>query len=58
MRTSFKIILIVLALIPLFFGIWSVLVDIDQRGTVFRLLVLTIFIGGLARLSLLFGTEC
>lgn len=88
MRTSFKIILMVLSLIPLFFavtgifggaagnngglavsvgldnqyrylsgyylslffGIWYVLGDIDRRGTIFRLLVLAIFIGGLARL--------
>lgn len=88
MRTPFKIILIILSLIPLFFavtgllsgaaannggvavsagldnqyrylsgyylslffGIWYVLGDIDNRGTVLRLLVLAIFIGGLARL--------
>lgn len=87
MRTSFKIILIILSLIPLFFavtgilggavannegvavsaaldnqyrylsgyylslffGIWYVLGDIDNRGTILRFLVLAIFIGGLAR---------
>lgn len=36
--------------LSLFFGIWYVLGDIDNRGTVLRLLVLAIFIGGLARL--------
>lgn len=36
--------------LSLFFGIWYVLGDIDTRGTVLRLLVLAIFIGGLARL--------
>ena len=36
--------------LSLFFGIWYVLGDIDKRGTVLRLLVLAIFIGGLARL--------
>lgn len=88
MRTSFKIILMVLSLIPLCFAvtgvlngaaalsagdsvdpaldnqfrylsayyfslfllIWYVLGDIDNRGTVFRILVLAIFLGGLARL--------
>lgn len=88
MRTSFKIILVILSFIPLFFavtgliggaaannggvavsagldnqyrylsgyyfslffGIWYVLGDIDNRGTVLRLLILAIFIGGLARL--------
>lgn len=88
MRSSFKIILMILSLIPLFFavtglvsgavgnnggvsvsagldnqyrylsgyylslffGIWYVLGDIDRRGTVLRILVLAIFIGGLARL--------
>jgi hypothetical protein len=35
--------------LSLFFGIWYVLGDIDNRGTVLRLLVLAIFIGGLAR---------
>lgn len=88
MRTSFKITLMILSLIPLcfavvgltggaasnnggvtvsagldnqyrylsgyylslFFGIWYVLGDIDTRGTVLRILVLAIFIGGLARL--------
>ena len=88
MRTSFKIILMILSLIPLyfavtgifggaasnnegaavsagldnqyrylsgyylslFFGIWYVLGDIDNRGTIFRIFVLAIFIGGVARL--------
>ena len=88
MRTSFKIVLMVLSLIPLcfavvgliggaagansgggvsaeldnqyrylsgyylslFFGIWYVLGDIDNRGAVLRLFVFAIFIGGLARL--------
>jgi hypothetical protein len=88
MRNSFKIILMILSLIPLFFavtgifggaaannegvvvsagldnqyrylsgyylslflGIWYVLGDIDTRGTVLRILILAIFIGGLARL--------
>ena len=88
MRTSFKILLMILSLIPLFFavtgliggaaannegvavsaaldnqyrylsgyylslffGIWYVLGDIDNRGTVLRILILAIFIGGLARL--------
>ena len=88
MRTSFKIILMILSLIPLyfavtgifggaaanndgvavsagldnqyrylsgyylslFFGIWYALGDIDNRGTIIRLFVLAIFIGGLARL--------
>lgn len=88
MRTSFKILLMILSLIPLyfavtgicggaasnnggaavsagldnqyrylsgyylslFFGIWYVLGDIDNRGTVLRLFVLALFIGGLARL--------
>jgi len=36
--------------LSLFFGIWYVLGDIDTRGTVLRLLILAIFIGGLARL--------
>ena len=36
--------------ISLFFCIWYVLGDIDNRGTVLRLLVLALFIGGLARL--------
>lgn len=36
--------------LSLFFCIWYVLGDIDNRGTVLRLLVLAIFIGGLARL--------
>jgi len=88
MRTSFKIILMILSLIPLYFAvtgifggaralssgesvgpeldnqfrylsayylslfllIWYVLGDIDNRGTVLRILVLAIFLGGLARL--------
>lgn len=88
MRTSFKIVLIILSLIPLYFavtgifggaaakndgfavsagldnqyrylsgyylslflGIWYVLGDIDNRGTVLRILILSIFIGGLCRL--------
>jgi len=36
--------------LSLFFLIWYVLGDIDTRGTVLRLLILAIFIGGLARL--------
>jgi len=36
--------------LSLFFGIWYVLGDIDTRGTVLRLFVLAIFIGGIARL--------
>jgi len=36
--------------LSLFFLIWYVLGDIDSRGTVLRLLVLAIFIGGLSRL--------
>ena len=36
--------------LSLFFGIWYVLGDIDNRGTVLRILILAIFIGGLARL--------
>lgn len=88
MRTAFKIILVILSFIPLYFAvtgliggaaganggvattaaldnqfrylsafylslfflIWWVLGDIDNRGGVFRLLILAIFIGGLARL--------
>lgn len=88
MRTLFKIILVILSLIPLyfavtgltggaaannegvavsagldnqyrylsgyylslFFGIWYVLGDLDNRGSVLRFLILAIFIGGLARL--------
>lgn len=88
MRTLFKITLMVLSLIPLYFAvtgvfggaaalndgvavsaeldnqfrylsayyfslfllIWYVLGDTDNRGTVLRLLVLALFIGGLARL--------
>lgn len=88
MRSSFKILLMILSLIPLYFavtgiwggaasnnegvevsaaldnqyrylsgyyislflGIWYVLGDIDNRGTVLRLFVLALFIGGLARL--------
>lgn len=36
--------------LSLFFLIWWVLGDIDNRGGVLRLLVLAIFLGGLARL--------
>lgn len=36
--------------LSLFFLIWWILGDIDNRGTVFRLLVLALFLGGLARL--------
>jgi len=36
--------------LSLFLAIWYVLSDIDTRGKVLRLLVLAIFIGGLARL--------
>jgi hypothetical protein len=36
--------------LSLFLCIWYVLGDIDKRGTVLRLLILAIFIGGLARL--------
>jgi hypothetical protein len=36
--------------LSLFFLIWWVLGDIDNRGGVLRLLILAIFIGGLARL--------
>lgn len=36
--------------LSLFFGIWYVLGDIDTRGTVLRILVLAIFVGGVARL--------
>lgn len=36
--------------LSLFFLIWWVLQDLDNRGTVLRLLVLAIFLGGLARL--------
>ena len=36
--------------LSLFFGVWYVLRDIDTRGTVFRFLVLAIFIGGIGRL--------
>lgn len=88
MRTPFKIVLMILSLIPLYFAavgafggpvsqnggegvaaaldnqfrylsafylslfflIWWVLGDIDNRGTVLRLLVIAIFLGGLARL--------
>ena len=88
MRIAFKIVLMILSLIPLYFGvigvtggaaaftggepvsaaldnqfryfsayylslfflIWYVLGDIDTRGTVFRALILAIFLGGLARL--------
>lgn len=88
MRSSFKILLMILSLIPLYFavtgiwggaatnnegvevsaaldnqyrylsgyyislflGIWYVLGDIENRGTVLRLFVLALFIGGLARL--------
>lgn len=35
--------------LSLFFGIWYVLGDIDKRGTLLRLLILAIFIGGVAR---------
>ena len=35
--------------LSLFFGIWYVLGDIDNRGGILRLFVLAIFIGGLAR---------
>jgi len=88
MRTPFKIVLMVLSLIPLYFAvtgvfggpvpqnggegvmaaldnqfrylsayyvslfllIWWVLGDIDNRGAVLRLLIIAIFLGGLARL--------
>ena len=88
MRTLFKITLMVLSLIPLYFAvtgvfggaaalssgdpvtaeldnqfrylsayyvslfllIWYVLGDIDTRGTVLRIVILAIFLGGLARL--------
>jgi len=36
--------------LSLFFLIWYVLGDLDNRGTVLKLLILAIFIGGLARL--------
>ncbi|WP_409432649.1 DUF4345 domain-containing protein [Litorimonas sp. RW-G-Af-16] len=36
--------------LSLFFLIWYVLADIDTRGTVLRLLIVAIFLGGLARL--------
>jgi len=36
--------------LSLFFLIWWILQDLDNRGTVLRLLVLAIFLGGLARL--------
>jgi hypothetical protein len=36
--------------LSLFFLIWWVLQDLDNRGAVLRLLVLAIFLGGLARL--------
>lgn len=36
--------------LSLFFLIWWVLQDLEHRGTVLRLLVLAIFLGGLARL--------
>jgi len=36
--------------LSLFFLIWYVLRDLETRGTVMRLLILAIFIGGLARL--------
>jgi len=36
--------------LSLFFLIWWVLQDLENRGTVLRLLVLAIFLGGLARL--------
>ncbi len=86
MRQAFKIILMILSLIPLFFAvtgllggaaqfgdtvsapldnqfrylsafylilfllIWYVLANIEERGTVLRLAIVAIFIGGLARL--------
>lgn len=36
--------------LSLFFLIWWVLQDLENRGTVLRLLILAIFLGGLARL--------
>lgn len=36
--------------LSLFFLIWWILQDLENRGTVFRLLVLALFLGGLARL--------
>jgi len=36
--------------LSLFFLIWWILQDLENRGTVLRLLVLAIFLGGLARL--------
>ena len=36
--------------LSLFFLIWWVLQDLENRGTVLRLIVLAIFLGGLARL--------
>jgi len=36
--------------LSLFFLIWWILQDLEGRGTVLRLLVLAIFLGGLARL--------
>lgn len=36
--------------LSLFFLIWWVLQDLEHRGTVLRLLILAIFLGGLARL--------
>jgi len=36
--------------LSLFFIIWWVLQDLENRGTVLRLMVLAIFLGGLARL--------
>jgi len=87
MRATFKIVLMILSLIPLFFAvtgvmggaaalggsevsapldnqfrylsayylslfflIWYVLGNLEERGTVLRLLILAIFFGGLARL--------
>ena len=36
--------------LSLFFLIWWILRDLENRGAVFRLLILAIFLGGLARL--------
>ena len=36
--------------LSLFFLVWWILQDLENRGAVFRLLILAIFIGGLARL--------
>ncbi len=36
--------------LSLFFLIWWILQDLESRGTVLRLIVLAIFLGGLARL--------